>query len=897
MSEDDRAAKAARAKAMLKKRQAKKGGPAAATSPGVASPTSERAFSPAPPEQPVDEEKRDLGDLFSKDDTTEPTSWLSSLTRVETSPPPPTHNIPAGSGSNGNDVHQLLSSLQAENESLKREVESLGAAKIELQQLQDSLRSDHAALKAQINELQSANSKLQTDEKSLTSERDTMKGQLSQLESQLQATEASLNSENAKLRDSLAKLEASNIQFDHTVASLKSERSSLEDKFRGELENINSQLQQVQTALQVEQARSEQLQEQITHLETEKENSQQTISLLVSEKAALVSDLERFSDVESKAEDLERLLSEEQTKTGSLEQHVEQLRSEIRDATARTERQLQLANASVTSLRNESEKHQRRVKELEEQIESDDRAERLEVSLKNTQERADELEFQLSKLKQIHADLKKERDDIQSKLQTQDDQGKHWEVQHSKLHEQYVSIQQQLSDVISEKDALIEEKSSRQLEIDNTQKALSLLQEKLSQAANELASNTRQLQTAHNEAKIAMRRAEDAERMQKDLQTEGTNLMRSLDEMRPKVVELTDQKLELTEKVDELERVISGYENNISELEASLEDAHQEKEALDNHWKQVISEREKDKTSALDSSTELQKAYSDLQEELNSALASVKTLDADRTRHQQEAARYLQELEDLNERSAAQKDELLKLRQELAQRSTEQEEEQDFLERAQNEIETLRQELSSKEEELQRLRSPIRTEAPRSLDDEILSSVKQQHSLELSTAQSQIRSLETALFDAEARSHTLTKQIAGLEDQLAARPPVRSFSPGIPSRPSSRGARNVAEQRPYKPSALSRPAFEQNLSPETRHKRKTSLSMLKARMDSELAVAAAKANVTSSPNSRALSPVSELSSEKLNRSMSNLPHVIRPQFLDDSHIFWCSSCRGDLVIL
>lgn len=48
-----------------------------------------------------------------------------------------------------------------------------------------------------------------------------------------------------------------------------------------------------------------------------------------------------------------------------------------------------------------SEQHQQRIRELEEQIENDDRADRLELSLKNTQDRADELEFQLSKLKQV----------------------------------------------------------------------------------------------------------------------------------------------------------------------------------------------------------------------------------------------------------------------------------------------------------------------------------------------------------------------------------------------------------------------------------------------------------------------------------------------------------------
>ena len=65
------------------------------------------------------------------------------------------------------------------------------------------------------------------------------------------------------------------------------------------------------------------------------------------------------------------------------------------------ERQLQLAQASVAELTKESNQHKRRVRELEEQIEADDRAERLEESLKNSQNRADELEFQLTKLKQV----------------------------------------------------------------------------------------------------------------------------------------------------------------------------------------------------------------------------------------------------------------------------------------------------------------------------------------------------------------------------------------------------------------------------------------------------------------------------------------------------------------
>ena len=65
------------------------------------------------------------------------------------------------------------------------------------------------------------------------------------------------------------------------------------------------------------------------------------------------------------------------------------------------ERQLQLANGSIAELHKELDDSQRRMRELEDQIQSDDRVERLEDSLKNTQDRADELEFQLSKLRQV----------------------------------------------------------------------------------------------------------------------------------------------------------------------------------------------------------------------------------------------------------------------------------------------------------------------------------------------------------------------------------------------------------------------------------------------------------------------------------------------------------------
>ena len=208
--------------------------------------------------------------------------------------------------------------------------------------------------------------------------------------------------------------------------------------------------------------------------------------------------------------------------------------------------------------------------------------------------------------------------------------------------------------------------------------------------------------------------------------------------------------------------------------------------------------------------------------------------------------------------------------------------------RTQGDMESLLAELANKEEEINLLRSSSTSAGgPSSLDEEMISTIRQQQTLELSAAQSRIRALETSLFDADARSHALQRQLNALElDQRR-----QSFS-STPPRPSSRGSTSDLRKAsfvPHKPSNLAATpvlSLEEQLSPETRHKRKVSLSMLKARIQSE----------ATASHLRALSPVLSVHSDE-SSSTHRHHQPVRSQFLDDSHIFWCSSCRGDLVIL
>ncbi|KAG6911341.1 hypothetical protein DXG01_001012 [Tephrocybe rancida] len=765
----------------LKKRQREKAGgtTTATTNSGVTSPMSpSRTLSPAP-QEPLEEERRDIGDVFTKDDSD--TSWINALHRGPSPHPPitspvvPLQSPPAASGP----------------------------------------PQQHQEPPNQIN---------------------------------------LLKSENASLSAEVEQLRASELRVEKTQSLLEEQRD-----------------------------RAAEFEEKLRVLEVEKDqallNEQQTISLLVSEKSSLASEVQRLESYESKSSSLERELEEERTRTKELHVELEGLHTEQQDATKtiqalrakekelterhrETERELQLTTSSMNDLSEENESHQRRVRELEEQIQSDDRVERLENSLKNTQDRADELEFQLSKLKQAHSTLKLERDGIDEQCQLHSAASSEFEAQLSQVQALYAETLEKLATVSSEKAALAEAKADVEDRGQSTEKMLSELQEKLVAAASTIATNSRQLQTVQNQLKATTRRAEDAEKTQKALQGEGTNLMRALDEMRPKIVELTGVKLELTETISSLDRELRNSADTVSHLTNNLKTMAEEKEELVKQLEEHAAQRLKERELAVSDSSDFQKAYTELQESFDVANASVRNFEAERSRHHQETARRIEELETLTVTSLTQAEEIFALRAEVEIARNARDEGQDFLESAQNEIESLRADLNAREEEILQLRetaaSPMR-DSQQSLDGELIDSLRQQHALDLSAAQSQIRALENSVFDANDRAHSLQKQVSALEDQLVRPRPTsrlgqRSFSPA-PSglRPGSRNSElrrsSFGSNRQQNGAALplARSIFDQNMSAETRHKRLVSLSMLKARIDSEVEV------TVSRPSSRASS--------------------------------------------
>ncbi|KAH8119958.1 hypothetical protein DFH11DRAFT_20706 [Phellopilus nigrolimitatus] len=300
------------------------------------------------------------------------------------------------------------------------------------------------------------------------------------------------------------------------------------------------------------------------------QDKQQTISLLVSEKAALVEALKGFEGVHSskltnRIENpfiIARLFTELQSKEAELEgklqefheqqvdfirvkgersafstqlQDLDQQNTHLASKLREQERELLSSRNETEKLRSELHEKERRTRELEEQIQNDDRVELLETKLKNTQDRAEEVSFQLSKLKQSHDKLKNDHKELQRDLGSKMTTGEELQKSIATLGDKLRSSEDELSDIASERDTLAAANDTLTSQLQANEQSVVELELKFSQAVSDLSAVTRQFETSQVELRTTLERAEDAEKAQHDLQEEGLGLMRSLDEMRPKI--------------------------------------------------------------------------------------------------------------------------------------------------------------------------------------------------------------------------------------------------------------------------------------------------------------------------------------------------------------------------
>ncbi|KAF8463560.1 hypothetical protein JB92DRAFT_3066475 [Gautieria morchelliformis] len=707
-------------------------------------------------------------------------------------------------------------------------------------------------------------------------------------------------------------------------------------------------------------------------------NQQQTISLLVNEKASLATQLAKLEALQTKFSENQAELEQERHRAENLAVRLQHAEDEARTTAARLDeverrernahemsriqdRELDVARRTAGEWRAQLESRDRELSALKEKVEADDRVETLERSLRATQDRTEELEFQLSKVRQNHASSMQERETLAWELASLNAREAELTQRHATLEHELTSAQHQLTTVSSSLDDTERARANLENALATNETSLASIQQQLAHASSELTSHARQLHATEDAVSSAQRRAEDAEQAQRSLQAENSGLLAQLEEVRPKVVELINKNAEADERIWAAEKEVSALEANVAKLEAQLAESVATEAKARLLLESAEGKRQRDDEKHLADLREIQDAYASAVRDVEHAKERAAKLEIE---HDAERSAMLAKARDHDRWKSEAASRAAEATAAMSELSAQRQTENDAIaisQRAQAEIESLRDQLALREDELMRLRedapsssssrphSPIQ-EGQRSLSQEMVSVVRQQHALDLSTAHSRIRALETEVFEAQAAAHTFQRRVTALEAELVQLnthhiPDVAGRStPPFPRRASfqdgSEDSRrhSLSSTRPHTPSSLRslivpRVVYDENLSAATRHKRKVSLSMLKARIESERAAAqhSTSVSVVGSPR---LSQIHGLSSiviaeadeslemhrgertprkgsdarspsvlsEANSQPQSNLELVVgkgkRPgQFLDESHVFWCHSCRGDLVVL
>ena len=518
----------------------------------------------------------------------------------------------------------------------------------------------------------------------------------------------------------------------------------------------------------------------------------------------------------------------------------------------------------------------------------------------------------------------KEKETLQDKLSVSSNREKALQGQNQELATLQEEMKSTIAALTAERDSHTTHIGTLTAQHSEATSALQSLQTSLSSQAVKLTDFEHRLQQAQSEAQAAFRRADDAERSHKNLQNENVGLMASLNEMRPKLVELTEEKLNLTDRVGTLEAQKRELHAVVGKVEEERDEARARVEAL-------TQEREKGesvKTSEVErlkrEIEETKTHATQVEDELQGAHASVRDLEAGRGIHRQAVERYQHEMDRLDAELAALRVQMGALQGEAVEAQTQHEQAlsaledtQVVLERANTEVESLRGDLVAREEEVAQLRGKLAaastTPGPSaksggvrkaSLGQEILAV---EESIGLSSAKSRIRALEAEVFDEQAKGHTLQKRIQELEHELSTRPKVlvpknptnghtnqtylphsQPLFPKISSSASQHSQTSEKANGHAHPGTLPTNNIDEAIAPEQRHKRRVSLHMLKARIEGELRPRASR-------GASSLEPTKEEGQLSDTERPKAVPR--RPQFMDENHVFWCSCCRGDLVVL
>ncbi|KIJ40820.1 hypothetical protein M422DRAFT_256254 [Sphaerobolus stellatus SS14] len=545
-----------------------------------------------------------------------------------------------------------------------------------------------------------------------------------------------------------------------------------------------------------------------TELRTLMENQKLTIKLLVSEKTSLTAQLEGVEELERKYADGEAQLKDSREVEGG------QKREKAAAERAR-EQELELEDARQTTndLMSRLQESERKLRALEE----DDRAVTLERNLKASQDRVTELELQIGKLKQNLTNTNHERDDLKKKMDELTENNEAVTQEKTTLQQELEELKSIHSTASSFLSGAEQARSSPQFLLEATTATVAALQHQVSQLSSD------------SPAMHVSSTRHDPSRRKLDV------VPLRLEEIRPRVVELSNKNAEDEQRVWAAEKKVKELESEVERLEGvgqertdALEEAEGKAKALDDDMNKMGKKHGNVFKTLGESVSDTQASHVGLAHELADSKAAVAKLEKEVAELRRRDGDVGFEVKRLNDELESRTTELLTVREQLDKSQAEEQEAAAML----------RKRVSASEQA-----SPTQPSGP-NLSDELLFNLRQQHALDMSTAYYRIQEPETQVFV----MHRLQPTSSNVGSALAS-----------PQSSVDRRA-SLSSNRPLTPPSLHRvlapgPVYEDSLPAETHHKRKVSLSMLKARIESERT--AASATLNSPRSSLSCIPISE----------------------------------------
>ncbi|MBW0478181.1 hypothetical protein O181_017896 [Austropuccinia psidii MF-1] len=770
----------------------------------------------------------------------------------------------------------------------------------------------------------------------------TMQLQQTKKEQQLQIDQASKESDEWSKR--VKELENKSGDLLSKLTEITKERDEmLENKLSLEARYSSSQASviELQNVLELAKTSNEEFkieaQKEKSHLET----LARTLESEKAQKDSLIQDLQKINqDLKSQLQTTDENLGLISNQRQKLQDDLEKCQSEL------TEQRQSLSSAlhDLVTEKNNTEQVERQLNEANDDIE---KLENLQNALQ-----ADFKSYQ-DKTTQTVDQMQKEILEFKTKLDLQEEKFNQSEQRCSELKEEIAQLELEKSGLIKEmeegkegENRILEKSRSEILELKQkvqlSKEECELVKQDLIQTKAEFEQNDRvkesEIHQLHeqlkelkcsetvlknNAEKIRSERDDglkkflESDRSRLELETVKTELENSLEELKER---LESQTLEYSNKLADLAtQLAQNKQNQEVELARALEGRQAMELELSKREKELddlqltFSNSETDHQQALEAS---KNKTLKIEKELESTKLLELKLRKEVEIVKRKAEGDFERAQELSETLAAKDKKINETRMVLDSkeeelRLTKVKVEELIREQEGNEtrMKVLSENLLLEKEELKKeFEAQLVSEREEKIDQDYLDSILQQHQIDLSTARSQIRSLENKLFEEESRSHEMLTRIESLQDQLRGAEGNLKKGKQLTGSDSNAPLTNSITQLNNSSLLFSQMIDESSLSAETRHHRRESLNCLKTRMEKELGLKNFKNlnnNFIRHQHHHQLDKVtenemesqneeSEIANQLINNSILRVP-IITSKLGND--LIWCENCSGDLFVI